>query len=316
MKSEVLRAFFLNDAVLVADAARQEEIISRGKDLGFNAVVVETMRDLTDFSDRCRRGELRLIASIPCFSDHLDLAESDWIRPRFFDGQLRGKMEWYLGISPLDQRRLGAVEERIKDLINSGVSSLALDFIRWPVHWEIEFRNEGDAPLPADFGVGTDDLSTRTKIRYDTISQHVKTLTNYAKRMNPDVWIGAFVVPVDGQKQQDVTGQDPVALGGIVDSLIVMSYHGILGRDPAWVASYNENLAEKIHLPIIPMVQVTADEAYTGGWDWGKPISATEGVSIAKALHGIGLKDIVVFPGEAVIDGSVFWDLTELGSGL
>lgn len=308
MASKGWKALFLNDGVLDADLHDQEKLIRTGRDLGFNAVVVETMRDLTDFARRCSNGEVELIASIPCFSDHLDVAKFDWVRPRYRDGRPLEKVEWYEGISPLDDRRLDVLKDRITDLLESGVSAIALDFIRWPVHWEIEFRDLDDAPAPADYGADSKDFRLRKTLMSEKISEHVAMLTEHARLLKPEVWVGLFLVPAETEAQREVTGQDAFALGEIVDGFFLMSYHGILGRAPDWVCTFTKKLQSEVSTPVIPMVQLTADDTYSGPWDWGKPLRDSEGLAIVSLLKAQGVTDFVAFPGEALLDGAVKWN--------
>lgn len=313
MSSKRWQALFLSDDVLGAEPREQEQLIRTASDLGFNAVVVETMRDLTTFARRCSDGGLDLIASIPCFSDHLDVAEFDWVRPRYRNGRPVGKVEWYEGISPLDGRRLEVLKGRITDLLDSGVSAIAFDFIRWPVHWEIEFRNLDDLPVPADYGANPGNSATRRAFMSEKISAHVAMLTEHARLLKPGVWVGLFLVPAETEAQREVTGQDPFVLGEIVDAFFLMSYHGILGRNPDWVVAFTKKLQSEVSPPIIPMVQLTSDDNYSGLWDWGKPLPDAEGLAIVKLLAAEGVTDFVVFPGEAVIDGAVRWHSAQGG---
>ncbi len=116
----------------------------------------------------------------------------------------------------------------------------------------------------------------------------------------PGLWTGAFVVPAPEGLRRELVGQDTTALGGLFDALLVMSYHAILHRSPAFPAEAAAEVRRHTGGRVVPMVQVTADPAYARGADWGPPIGAA---GYAEALRGgvrAGRGEFCLFPGDAL----------------
>ena len=61
-------------------------------------------------------------------------------------------MEWYVGLSPTDRRHQDEVLERIVSIATTyPIDGVFLDFVRWPVHWEIELRSGRPRPPDSSF---------------------------------------------------------------------------------------------------------------------------------------------------------------------
>jgi hypothetical protein len=65
-------------------------------------------------------------------------------------------MEWYVGMTPTDSRRQQQVLATIGSIARTyPVDGLFLDFVRWPLHWEIELRPGQRKPLDSSFDPAT-----------------------------------------------------------------------------------------------------------------------------------------------------------------
>ena len=124
------------------------------RDVGVNAIMTES--DRYDFSaiEATHNSGLRFYAGVACFSDHAAnfrfIKERPELWPILENGERRPQMEWYVGMTPIDSRRQEEVLATIGSIARTyPVDGLFLDFVRWPLHWEIELRP--GQPKPLDF---------------------------------------------------------------------------------------------------------------------------------------------------------------------
>ena len=115
------------------------------RDSGVTAIMTESDSYEHFVVDLARRAGLRFYAGVACFSDHasnfrwFEEHHKSW--PILETGEPRSQMEWYIGISPTDCRRQEHIVAEIARIARTyAIDGLFLDFIRWPLHWEIELR--------------------------------------------------------------------------------------------------------------------------------------------------------------------------------
>ena len=115
------------------------------RDVGVNSIMTES--DRYDFSaiEATHDSGLRFYAGVACFSDHAAnfrfIKERPELWPILENGERRPQMEWYVGMTPIDSRRQEEVLATIGSIARTyPVDGLFLDFVRWPLHWEIELR--------------------------------------------------------------------------------------------------------------------------------------------------------------------------------
>src|ERR1700722_4782064 len=130
------------------------------RDVGVNAIMTES--DRYDFStlEATHNSGLRFYAGVACFSDHAAnfrfIEERPELWPILESGERRPRMEWYVGMTLTDSRRQQQVLATIGSIARTyPVDGLFLDFVRWPLHWEIELRPGQRKPLDSSFDPST-----------------------------------------------------------------------------------------------------------------------------------------------------------------
>ena len=187
-----------------------------------------------------------------------------------------------------------------------GVDGLLLDFIRWPLHWELECR-DGGPRLPAtsfdpetirEFnewsGVDLNPDDPQGAAHYLTVLHPVQwtnfrcaVVTGIVRRVRDvvapaGVSLGAFVVPIAEGDRRLLAGQDIASWDPFVDVLYPMTYHAILHRQPSWIAAVVDEMRRVTNRPVVPVVQITSDSAFAQGADWGPTVSTQEAVQAVR----------------------------------
>src|SRR5690242_11129238 len=112
---------------------------------GINAVMTESEQYDVAAIDSAHELGLRFYAGVACFSDHAtnfhELAQRPELWPILETGERRPQMEWYVGLTPTDREHQNHVLARIAAIAAIyPIDGLFLDFVRWPIHWELELR--------------------------------------------------------------------------------------------------------------------------------------------------------------------------------
>jgi hypothetical protein len=99
---------------------------------------------------------LRWFGGIACFSDHAHGHQVLNDRPEMWpideSGARRPGMEWYIGLTPSFEDYAGSRLDLAERLVRAhDLDGFLLDFIRWPVHWELERRPDAAQPLQSSF---------------------------------------------------------------------------------------------------------------------------------------------------------------------
>ena len=142
------------------DAVRTNLNLTRLRDCGVNAIMTESDSYELSTVDATHDAGLRFFAGVACFSDHASkfrsLRERAELWPVLENGERRPQMEWYVGMSPTDRRRQQETLAQIRVIARTfPIDGLFLDFVRWPLHWEIELRAGQDRPLDLSFDAAT-----------------------------------------------------------------------------------------------------------------------------------------------------------------
>jgi len=270
--------------------------------------------------------------SVACFSDHNDstpLARADLV-PVLANGEPRPKMEWYQGLIPTDADYNEALVNRCGEMAATfDVDGFCLDFIRWPLHWELELRpgatrteSSFDATtlaayrdvsdLPAGLSaseaaswIERNDLEGWVGFKCDTIETVVSRTVAAITSASPEISTGLFVVPGEAVERRRLLGQDTKALSRLVDELLPMVYHRIVHRDPAWIGRIAHDIRQTSSPSsrIVPVVQVSAESCFAGDADWGSALDSGEHQDAIDMALGGG-DGVVIFPGEALLTGA------------
>jgi hypothetical protein len=305
-------------------------------DVGVNAIMTES--DRYDFSviEATHNSGLRFYAGVACFSDHAAnfrvIKERPELWPILENGERRPQMEWYVGMTPTDSGREEEVLATIGSIARTyPIDGLFLDFVRWPLHWEIELRPGQRKPLDSSFDQTTlarfeaaygalpgDLKSIPAKAAWihenglrDWIDFKCRVITDFVakarsvlKDARPDAELGVYVVPDMDGLTEPLAGQRIRDLAPLADWIAPMLYHNILLQPPPWVGAALRGLVEIAGAKTLPVVQADSNRDPNDAADWGPPMS-TENFSAC--LDEVGrqtdIGGLIVFPGRALIEG-------------
>jgi hypothetical protein len=275
---------------------------------------------------------LRFYAGIACFSDHAAMFRSLTERPELWpileSGERRPLMEWYIGISPTDRRHQEEILATIRSIAAHPIDGLFLDFVRWPVHGEIELRPGRARPLDSSFDAATLALFEKTfgiVPRSDTVASRaawireqcfrawvdfkckvvtdfVREARNSLKGVNPQAELGIYVVPdVDGLTES-LAGQRLSDLAPLVDWVSPMLYHNILLRRPSWIGPALAEVVRVAGPKTLPVIQADSNRNPALAADWGPPMSDADwSAALAEVAARADIGGMAVFPGASLI---------------
>jgi hypothetical protein len=314
-----------------ADA--KEALISL-RECGVTAIMTES--DAYDVAaiDETHEAGLRFYAGVACFSDHASnfslLNQRPELWPVLEDGSRRPQLEWYVGISPTDRGHQEEVLANIRSLAQSyPIDGLFLDFVRWPLHWEIELRPGRSRPLDSSFDATTlskfEEASgvlppydwNTTSAKAEWIHKHrfhewvdfkCKVVTDFVreaqsvlKEARPDAGLGIYVVPDVNGLTEPLTGQRIGDLAPLVDWVSPMLYHNILLQPPSWIASALADVVTVAGAKTLPVVQADSNRNPAAAADWGPPMTDADwNAALTEIAARRDISGLVVFPGMAL----------------
>ena len=137
----------------------------------------------------------RFYAGIACFSDHATnfgkVLERPDLWPVLETGERRPQMEWYVGIAPTDRGHQQEILSTIRSVAATfPIDGLFLDFVRWPLHWEIELRPGHPRPPDSSFDPATLAIfehSTGIRLPPDTVSARARA--DWIREKHPREWV-------------------------------------------------------------------------------------------------------------------------------
>jgi hypothetical protein len=302
---------------------------------GVNAVFTESETYRDDVIDAAHRAGLRWIGGIACFSDHVHQHQVLEQRPELWpidaSGARRAPLEWYVGVTPTFKdyaaSRL-ALAERL--VTQHPLDGFVLDFIRWPIHWELELRPGAARAPESSFDAHTlDRFQAESGIRLPSNLADTASQSRWIRAHAASEWLtfkctvitdvvrecamrlravrrqrlslGVFTLPLPPAELATVAGQRLVDLAPLVDWVAPMAYHAILHRPTAWVSEIVEATAHAAPGQVLPVVQISSAEGSASGADWGPPVSTAEaGEVLHLATERIDSRGVVAFPGSAV----------------
>jgi hypothetical protein len=314
---------------------RAEATIAELRSYGVNAIMTESDTYQRFWLDCAHNNGLRFYAGVACFSDHASnfrcLEEYPELWPILESGERRPQMEWYVGMSPTNRRRQEKVLAEIDRIIQTyPVDGLFLDFVRWPLHWEIELRPGQPRPLDSSFDATTlaqfeeaagalgkpslDTVQARAawihQMRFKewvdfkckVVTDFVRNARNALKDAHSGAELGIYLVPeVDGLTEP-LTGQRMSDLEPLVDWVAPMLYHNILLKPPRWIGSTLADVVALTGRKALPVVQADSNRDPSAAADWGPPMSDEDWrAAVAQVLERSHDGGLIVFPGAALL---------------
>jgi len=303
---------------------------------GINAIVTES----DEYDERAiaivREAGLSFYAGVACFSDHgqkfRKLTKRPALWPILQTGDRRPQMEWYIGVTPTDPIHQRDILSRVRSIATTyHVDGIFLDFIRWPLHWEIELRPGQRHPLDSSFDAKTLELfqaqtglqlpaelaavaqraewirnlhnQAWVDFKCKVITDFVREVRQSVRGARPDLALGLFIVPDIGGTEA-LTGQKLSELAPLADLIAPMLYHNILLRPASWVG---EALPKVVKVAgakkTLPVVQADSNRETKVLGDWGPPMSLENWKATLAEVRGNfdSLAGLLVFPGTSLI---------------
>ena len=305
------------------------------QDFGVNTIATESETYRDDLIDLAHRLNMRFIAGIACFSEHRrnhqPLHDHPELWPILENGARRPLMEWYIGVTPTvdfyREARLSEIERIMRD---HELDGMCLDFIRWPLHWELELRPGQPEPLQSSFDPHTvrrflEFAALEMPHRCDTtpkqaswiLNEHKAQWTNFKCKVITDfvlaarerikahrstgAQLGVYIVAAPADERAYLVGQRESDLAPVVDFLSLMVYHPVLHRTPAWVAERVDEMVKLAPGKVLPVVQVDSAEGKEMNSDWGPPVPIDDWKEVT--CHAAQRRDtlgMVAFTGTAL----------------
>ena len=156
----IVGAFIFPEVWQVWTDAQAETVFESLLGFGVNTICTESETYRDDLISLAHRLGLRWFGGIACFSDHARQHQILRERPEMWpideSGARRPEMEWYIGLTPTfedyGESRLALAEQLVR---THDLDGFFLDFIRWPIHWELELRPGKQAPHQSSFDAHT-----------------------------------------------------------------------------------------------------------------------------------------------------------------
>ena len=304
------------------------------KEFGVNTIATESETYRKDLIDIAHSMDMKFVGGIACFSEHNGanelLKEREELWPIMETGGKRPLMEWYIGVTPTfedyNQSRLDVIEQIVRDYELDG---FCLDFIRWPLHWELELRPDASEPLQSSFDPHSlrlflefanleqpDDLDKTPDISRWILTEHREAWTDFKCKVIADfvgqarervkahrleTQLGTFLVAAPDDERAYLVGQRVRNLLPVTDFLAPMVYHPVLHQNPEWVKRTIDEIVQLAPSVVQPVLQVDSAEGEEMGADWGPPTPVSEWKQIACDTAGRDdIRGFVAFTGTAL----------------
>jgi len=300
------------------------------KNFGVNTIVTESSTYRADLIDLAHDLDLQFVGGVACFSGHEDGNQAVRERPALWpvleNGEHRPTMEWYVGVTPTFADYRESRLDLIETVANRyALDGLILDFIRWPMHWELELRPNAPPPLENSFDAHTlAQFSAYANLELPTEPTATAALAQWIRREHRDVWtafkcqvitdfvrearervgkmkLGVYLVPAPETEREALLGQRLVDLAPLVEYVCPMMYHTMLHQTADWLLTTTRELAQQLPGKLLPVLQVDSAEGADFNADWGPPMPAAEWQQVAcGVLAQEGVSGITAFTGTAL----------------
>lgn len=305
------------------------------RDFGVNTIATESETYRDDLIELAHRLGMRFVGGIACFSEHgrnhQPLHDHPELWPILETGERRPLMEWYIGVTPTMEAYREARLNEIERIVRAHeLDGMCLDFIRWPLHWELELRPGQPEPLQSSFDPHTiqqflafaglelpADATTTPAQAAWILREHraawtdfkCKTITDFVRAARDRIQtargshtqLGAYLVPAPDAQRAYLVGQRTADLAQVTDFLSPMVYHPVLHRTTAWVGETIDELVALAPGKVLPVLQVDSAEGATFNSDWGPPVPADEWKeAVCGTLERQDIEGMVAFTGTAL----------------
>jgi len=331
---KTIGAFIFPEIWQTWDERQALNIYDALKDMGVNCICTESESYRNDLIDLCHQKDLKWFGGISCFSDHANqhqiVKEHPELHPINENGKPRAEMEWYLGVTPTYQDYSNTRLDLAAQLVSAyEMDGFFLDFIRWPIHWELELRPTAPPPLQSSFDSHTlacfqnetkleipSDLPTTSAKADWILSNHFELWVNFKcaiitrfvsqmseqlRSIRPKLALGMYVLPMPMPQMQSIAGQNLCDLAPFVDWIAPMVYHAIVHRDISWVKEIRTDVFSQVGRKTLPVLQVDSSEGKEMGADWGLPIPRIEWEELLnETLRETSIDGLIAFTGTAL----------------
>jgi hypothetical protein len=265
-----------------------------------------------EFMALARDHGIEVFAIVPVFFDPGALHANPDLHALTDDGNVAVE-EWVEFVCPSREDYRRQKIDHIVDLVGRlQPDGLSLDFIRHFVFWEKVYPDRDPGSIPsacfdphclrkfqADTGISIpNSLSDASGAaawiqihcreewaawRCDLIATMVRDAARQVRKASPKAKINLHAVPWRqedfGNAIRTVAGQDLAAMSAYADTVSPMTYAHMLKRDPTWIRSVVQDMADQTGCGVIPSIQV--NQAYLP-----EPLTASEfDQSIVEAMR-------------------------------
>lgn len=312
-----IAAFIFPHIMAAWSPAERDRNFRSLKDWGVNTISTESEAYSRELIDLAHSLDMRFVGGISCFSEHgranKPLEERPELHPILETGERRPLMEWYIGVTPtFDDYNTAQLDRLDRIMRDHELDGMWLDFIRWPLHWELELRPGEPEPLQSSFDPHTVsrfleqanlELPADTKtipqqarwildhhrdqwtdFKCATLATFVAQARERVKTRRPQADFGLYLVPAPDDQRAYWVGQRVRDLSPHVDYLSPMAYHPILHQNPAWVSEVIDDIVKLAPGKILPVLQVDSAEGEAFGADFGPPVPVGEWRELACAV--------------------------------
>jgi len=266
------------------------ELYDKWKNLGINTVYSSVaLMSNNEFRALAKKNNIETFIILPIFYDPDTLQVTPDLYAITNHGR-KAKEEWVEFVCPSREkyrkRKIANIKRLIQKLDPDGLS---LDFIRHFVFWEkvypdrephsipntcldsqclSKFEKDSDISIPNSLKdeseitewIANNHLQEWANWKCNLITSMITEIKNEAKQIKPGIKINVHAVP---WRQNDfnnaieiIAGQDFSQISAATDILSPMTYAHMIKREPAWIHSVVQEIADQTECKIVPSIQV------------------------------------------------------------